>query len=97
MNSHLDSESPVGFVVKSFAIQVGAVISSLLFGVLLTFYVHPYVVPLVPIDGYGPLVAWIVSAIVGYIGSVAITATIILVGASIYYVVKRNKSSHIQR
>lgn len=83
--------SPIEFVLKSVALQIGAVLASLGIGTVLAFLVQPRILQLVPSDGYGPLISWIGAAIVGYFGGVAVVAIIVFSGLFVYYLLHRDE------
>lgn len=61
-------------------VQIASLIAFVITGTILTLLVHPQVVGMVPENGYGPLVSWVVSGGVGYFLGGFIGAVVGLIG-----------------
>ena len=69
------------------SLQIASLLGGLISGTVLTVIFQPYVFELVPTEGYGPIISWIVAGGLGYIAGGVVASIIGLLG---FYVIFRN-------
>lgn len=75
------------------AVQITALVTFLIAGTAITVLVQPQVLGIVPEGGYGPLISWAVSGVVGYMLGGVIAA---IVGAIGFFSLANHSRNHYQ-